>query len=48
MFASDVARLSKNLLALPMNEYMAYEQLVGFTVLVDVVFGEAHAFATRL
>ena len=37
--ASDVARLSKNLLALPMNKYMAYEQLVGFTVLVDVISG---------
>ena len=46
--ALDVACLSKNLLALPMNEYMAYEQLMGFTVLVDVIFGEAHGFATRL
>jgi hypothetical protein len=46
--ASDVARLSKNLLALPMNEYLAYDQLVGYTVLVDVIFGEGHQLATRL
>ena len=47
--ALEVARLSKNLLPLPMNEYMAYKQLVGFTVLlVDIIFGESHSFATRL
>jgi hypothetical protein len=46
--ASDVNRLSKNLLALPMNEYLAYDQLVGYTVLVDVIFGEGHLLATRL
>ena len=46
--ATDVARLSKNLLALSMNKYMAYEQLVGYTVLMEVIFGKGHVLATRL